>query len=35
LFRPESPSAPRGAGMTWARRMDKSPNPSENEISGV
>jgi hypothetical protein len=32
---PESPSAPQGAGMAWARRMDEGPNPGENEQLGV
>jgi hypothetical protein len=35
FFRPESPSAPRKAGMAWARRMDKGSNPSENEDLGA
>jgi hypothetical protein len=29
------PSAPRKVGMAWARRMDESPNPSENEKPGA
>jgi hypothetical protein len=33
--RPESPSAPRGVGMAWARRMDEGPNSRENEEPGA
>jgi hypothetical protein len=34
LFRPESPSAPRKAGMAWTRRMDEGPDPDEIEDPG-
>jgi hypothetical protein len=29
------PACPGGPGMAWARRMDESPNPKENEEPGA
>jgi hypothetical protein len=34
LFHSEFPSVPQKAGMAWTRRIDESPNPSENKEPG-